>query len=120
MSDFYGIEAVIAGQMAEKKANDREFPFTISDSDPVTISCTNEELIAAIDAGKTPIGYWSHTQSDGTVVRLFYFVKRFDVANGTNLTFYFSDKTSNGVLDIQADGTIKRTYTNNDMAQPLE
>lgn len=114
MNDLYGIEAVIAGQMAGKKADDREFPFTISDTDPVTISCTNEELIEAIDAGKTPIGYWRHTQSNGTVIRLFHLMKRFDVADGTNLTFYFSDKTSSGVLDVQADGTIKRTYQNND------
>lgn len=114
MSDLYGIEAVIAGQMAGKKADDREFPFTISDTDPVTISCTKEELIAAIDAGKTPIGYWRHTQSNGTVIRLFHFMKRFNATDGTNLTFYFSDKTSSGVLDIQADGTIKRTYRNND------
>lgn len=114
MSELYGIEALIAGQMAGKKADDREFPFTISDTDPVTISCTNEELIEAIDAGKTPIGYWRHTQSNGTVIRLFHLMKRFDVADGTNLTFYFSDKTSSGVLDVQADGTIKRTYQNND------
>ena len=90
------------------------FPFDVSDAEPITISRTKEELIAAIDAGKTPIGYWRHTQSNGTVIRLFHFVKRFDVANGTNLTFYFSDKTSSGVLDIKADGTIKRTYQNND------
>ena len=90
------------------------FPFDVSDAEPITISRTKEELISAIDAGKTPIGYWRHTQSNGTVIRLFHFVKRFDVANGTNLTFYFSDKTSNGVLDIKADGTIKRTYQNND------
>lgn len=90
------------------------FPFDVSDAEPITISRTKEELIAAIDAGKTPIGYWRHTQSNGTVIRLFHFVKRFDVANGANLTFYFSDKTSSGVLDIKADGTIKRTYQNND------
>lgn len=90
------------------------FPFDVSDAEPITISRTKEELIAAIDAGKTPVGYWRHTQSNGTVIRLFHFVKRFDVANGTNLTFYFSDKTSSGVLDIRADGTIKRTYQNND------
>ena len=90
------------------------FPFDVSDAEPITISRTKEELIAAIDAGKTPIGYWRHTQSNGTVIRLFHFVKRFDVANGTNLTFYFFDKTSSGVLDIKADGTIKRTYQNND------
>lgn len=90
------------------------FPFDVSDAEPITISRTKEELIAAIDAGKTPVGYWRHTQSNGTVIRLFHFVKRFDVANGTNLTFYFSDKTSSGVLDIKADGTIKRTYQNND------
>ena len=90
------------------------FPFDVSDAEPITISHTKEELIAAIDAGKTPIGYWRHTQSNGTVIRLFHLVKRFDVANGTNLTFYFSDKTSSGVLDIKADGTIKRTYQNND------
>ena len=114
MSDLYGIEAVIAGQMAGKKADDREFPFTISDTDPVTISCTKEELITAIDAGKTPIGYWRHTQSNGTVIRLFHLMKRFNATDGTNLTFYFSDKTSSGVLDIQADGTIKRTYQDND------
>jgi hypothetical protein len=88
------------------------FPFDISDSEPITISRTKEELIAAIDAGKTPIGYWLHTQSNGTVIRLFHFVKRFNATDGTNLTFYFSDKTSSGVLDIQADGTIKRTYQN--------
>lgn len=90
------------------------FPFDVSDAEPITISRTKEELISAIDAGKTPIGYWRHTQSNGTVIRLFHFVKRFDVANGTNLTFYFSDKTSSGVLDIRADGTIQRIYQNND------
>ena len=90
------------------------FPFDVSDAEPITISRTKEELIAAIDAGKTPIGYWLHTQSNGTVIRLFHFVKRFNATDGINLTFYFSDKTSSGVLDIQADGTIKRTYQNND------
>lgn len=33
------------------------FPFDVSDAEPITISRTKEELIAAIDAGKTPIGY---------------------------------------------------------------
>ena len=90
------------------------FPFDVSDAEPITISRTKEELIAAIDAGKTPIGYWLHTQSNGTVIRLFHFVKRFNATDGINLTFYFSDKTSSGVLDIRADGTIKRTYQHND------
>lgn len=90
------------------------FPFAISDAEPITIGRTKEELIAAIDAGKTPIGYWSHTQDNGTVIRLFHFMKRFNATDGVNLTFYFSDKTSSGVLDIRADGTVKRTYQNND------
>ena len=41
-------------------------------------------------------------------------MKRFNATDGINLTFYFSDKTSSGVLDIRADGTIKRTYQHND------
>lgn len=113
MSELYGIEAVIAGQMARKKADADVFPFTISDSDPVTISCTNEELIEAIDAGKTPIGYWHHTQSNGTIIRLFHLMKRCNKTDGTDLTFYFSDKTSSGTLTVQADGTVKRTYQDN-------
>ncbi len=113
MSELYGIEAVIAGQMAGKKADADVFPFTISDSDPVTISCTNEELIEAIDAGKTPIGYWHHTQSNGTVIRVFRLMKRFTKTDGTDLTFCFCDKTSSGTLTVQADGTVKRTYQDN-------
>lgn len=90
------------------------FPFDVSDTDPVTISCTKEELIAAIDAGKTPIGYWHHTQSNGTVIRLFHLMKRFEKTVGTDLTFYFCDKTSSGSLVVQADGTVERSYQAND------
>lgn len=114
MSDLYGIEAVIAGQMVRKKADDSEFSFTISDTDPVTISCTYAELVAAIDAGKTPIGYWSHEQSNGTVIRVFRLMKRFTKTDGTDLTFYFCDKISSGSLVVRADGTVERTYQDND------
>lgn len=90
-----------------------EFPFTISDTDPVTIDCTNEELIAVINSGKTPVGYWLHDQSDGQIIRVFHFMKKSDTTYGTSLAFYFCDKTSSGTLEIRSDGTIERTYRDN-------
>lgn len=71
MSDLYGIEAVIAGQMAGKKdgggaSGSANFTFTITPVDgqvSPNLSATRTEMLAALDAGKTLLGYWTETRT---------------------------------------------------------